>query len=154
MRHRVYTVGYGHMSAPRLHQIVAALDAVLIDIRFSARSRIPEWSKGRLEELFGGDYLHLQSLGNAEYKTGGMRITHYENGKASIEVVMETLGKPVVLMCACGSPSECHRTVVGNMLKADGFEVQELTSTLIKQALDNPASSPKRQMSLFGEDKL
>jgi hypothetical protein len=77
---------------------VDTLGAVLVDICLVARSRIPHWNKGRLEELLGADYMHLPSLGNLNYKRGGaIEIAAYAMGKQSLEIVASRLKKPMVL---------------------------------------------------------
>jgi uncharacterized protein (DUF488 family) len=145
----LYTIGYGGMSAGRLAKIVHALNAVLVDIRFRAASRKPEWNKGALTKLFGDRYLHLSSLGNELYRSGGVKIADYQAGKEMIE----SIAMPVVLLCACASPEECHRTVVGDMLRADGYTVIELTRTEIEKALAtaDPVPTPSSQMSFWSE---
>lgn len=145
----IYTIGYSGMPAPRLQQIVTALNAILVDVRFRAASRIATWNKGALVKQFGDKYIHLPQLGNSLYREGGMQIADYEAGLAAISVIMVTLEKPVVLMCACASPVECHRTHLADLLRTDGYEVAELTSTLIKEALENAPKSP--QLSLWSE---
>lgn len=123
---KVYCIGYGGMKAERLARIVGGLDAVLVDIRFRAASRLPDWNKSALTKRFGDNYVHLSQFGNAAYKTGGMQIADYNAGRQRLGVILETLNKPVVLLCACKEPHDCHRTVVGAMLRKDGFEVIEL----------------------------
>ena len=41
-----------------------------------------------------------------------------------------------LLLCACASPTGCHRTVVGNMLQQDGFSVTEVTPGIVPAAVD------------------
>jgi len=47
-------------------------------------------------------------------------------------------------MCACADPDGCHRTVVGALLAADGFEVNELNQ------LAPPVA--QSQMPLWGNE--
>ena len=145
----LYTIGYGGMSAGRLAKIVHALNAMLVDIRFRAASRKPEWNKGALLNLLGDRYVHVPSWGNELYRSGGMKIANYQAGKKMIE----SIAMPVVLLCACASPEECHRTVVGDMLRTDGYTVTELTRTEIEKALAAAVPLPPSasQMSLWSE---
>ena len=43
---------------------------MVVDIRFSPRSRIPDWSGGRLQKLLESRCHHLPVLGNRKYKGG------------------------------------------------------------------------------------
>lgn len=122
MNQKIYTIGYGRSTPQRLLNIVTSLDAVLVDIRYRAQSRKPEWNKGRLVGLFGSNYTHQPTLGNELYKSNGMKIVNYAAGRDAIE----SIGRSVVLLCACHLPEGCHRTVVADMLRADGFDVTEL----------------------------
>lgn len=123
MTNKVYLVGYSGLTPERLRNIATSLGATVIDIRFRAGSRVACWNKSALAASLGR-YRHVPALGNAEYKTGGMRIADYATGKAAIEAAES----PVILMCACKSPDGCHRTVVGEMLRRDGFDVTELNA--------------------------
>jgi hypothetical protein len=78
-----------------------------------------------------------------------MKIADYQAGKQLIE----SIAMPVVLLCACASPEECHRTVVGDMLRADGYTVIELTRTEIEKALAtaDPVPTQSSQMSFWSE---
>ncbi len=139
MTTQIYTTGYGNDAPERIHQLVRDLDAVLVDIRYSPWGK-PGYKQYELRRALGDRYLHVQALGNAAYKTGGMQIADYPTGRA----VLTQLERPAILLCACHSPAGCHRTVVGAMLAADGFTVTEL-----KQ----PAAAPAKatQATLWSE---
>lgn len=134
MTRQVYTIGYSGRKPEEIKRIVRDMDAVLFDIRFSPRSRIPQWAGSNVSALVGaGSYRHLEALGNSNYKGDGpVEIVNYSAGLAAILAS----DRPVILMCACTDPTTCHRTVVAHMLAADGLEVVEIGS--------------KPQMSLFG----
>lgn len=139
MTTQIYTVGYGRMAPDKIREMAIDLGAVVVDIRFSAWGK-PGYKKFELVRLLGEQYTHLPALGNAAYKTGGMRLADYDAGKA----FLAELGRPAILMCACADPDGCHRTVVGALLAADGFEVNEL----------NQPASPvaQSQMSLWSNE--
>lgn len=134
MTRQVYTIGYTGRKPEEVKRIVRDMDAVLFDIRFSPRSRIPQWAGSNVSALVGvGNYRHVKALGNANYKGDGpVELVNYPAGLAAI--LAST--RPVILMCACGNPATCHRTVVAHMLAADGLEVVEISS--------------KPQLHLFG----
>lgn len=165
MTTQIYTVGYGRLAPGEIHEMALDLGAILVDIRFSAWGK-PGYKKFELVRLFGDRYTHLPALGNAAYKTGGMQIADYAAGRA----FLVTLGQPAILMCACADPDGCHRTVVGAMLAADGFNVTELNRPTAPVDSDSfgvaaarfnvtelnqptaPAASASVQMSLWSEE--
>lgn len=138
MTAEIYTAGYNGMTPHQLFALSAKLDAYVVDIRFSAWGR-DGWKGYELRSRHGARYMHLKSLGNAAYKTGGMMIHDYAAGRDALAA----LDRPAILLCACASPDGCHRTVVGQMLAEDGFAVTELSG-----AKERPAS---QQPSLFEE---
>ncbi|GIK40407.1 MAG: hypothetical protein BroJett011_42400 [Chloroflexota bacterium] len=127
----VYTTGYSRRTPGQLRQIVMALEAVVFDIRFSPRSHRPAWwSKKALIELLGERYNHVGALGNKNYQSGGdIEIVDYETGRRLIE----QSERPVILLCVC--PPEnfrtCHRTIIAEQLRAEGFQVEELANSAI-----------------------
>ena len=146
MTNRIYTIGYGSRPPHEVFAILDDLGAILVDIRFSAWGK-PGWKLFELQRALGARYLHVKALGNAAYKTGGMEIANYEQGKA----VLAGLDRPAVLLCACHRPEGCHRTVVGDMLRRDGFTVTELyQAPAAAQAAAPAQSDPDEQLTLWG----
>jgi len=121
---KVYTFGYGGRSVDELLELAEQLDAVIFDVRYSPRSRAPQWNRNQLEAIFGESYCHVQAFGNANYRGGPIQIVSYEAGKAAIEASERN----VILMCVCKDVRSCHRTVIGERLRRDGFEVHELSN--------------------------
>lgn len=139
---KVYTIGYSCRTPNEILEIVERLGAQLVDVRYSPASRMPQWSGLRLRQLFGERYTHLRQFGNANYKNGGpIQLVDYASGK----VYLDALERPAVLMCVCSDPAICHRTTIANLLRADGFEVEEYGSA--RQPSD--ALAPNPQMELF-----
>ena len=133
-------------AAPYLQQPDALYLALFGLLNLILAPVIPHWNKGRLEELYGADYMHLSSLGNLNYKSGGsIAIANYALGRQSLEIIASRLKKPMVLMCACRSLDTCHRTLVASMLRADGFAVEELTPARITELLAQPTPAPPHQ---------
>jgi hypothetical protein len=117
--------------------------AGLLDIRYAARSRVPHWNKGALQKLLGERYVHVPALGNVRYKLGPpIEIADYAAGRAAIEACEY---HAVVLLCACADAATCHRSTVGDLLKADGYEVVEMDAAQQREILH---SSPG-QLPLF-----
>lgn len=159
MNMKIYTTGYGRHQPSAIANLLDEIgdNALLVDIRFSNYGR-PGFKGWELQRFFVGRYLHLRVLGNAEYKTGGMRIADYAAGKAALL----KLERPVLLLCACESPVGCHRTVVAEMLRADGFTVTEIAPRGAPASIPAPAPRPQQttsakaqpaQPSLWGEDE-
>jgi len=139
MTTEIYTAGYNRMTPDQLLALAAKLNAYVVDIRFSAWGK-PGWKGYELRNRHGGRYMHLKSLGNAAYKTGGMQIADYAAGRHALAA----LDRPAILLCACADPEGCHRTVVGHMLADDGFTVTEIS-------LSPVAAKPQAiQLSLLG----
>lgn len=134
MTTKIYTIGYTGRKPEEIKQAVRERGAVLLDIRFSPRSRVPQWTKKRLTELLGERYKHVKALGNINYKGGPIELVDFEAGKA----IIDGFEVPVVLMCACKDQHRCHRTTVAQMLQAQGdYQIQEIGQ-----------SSPPRQPQL------
>lgn len=123
MTKKVYTLGYSGRKPAEIKKIAEKLNAVVFDIRFSPRSRAPQWTKKRLTEVLGiTGYMHLKALGNANYKNGGpIEFVDFEAGLQAIEAS----SRPVILMCGCKSPNGCHRTTAARQLIEQGFNVKE-----------------------------
>ncbi len=118
----LYAFGYTGRKIDTLVQNVERADAMLLDIRYSPRSRAPMWNRRNLEEAFGERYLWAGDiLGNRLYRTDAIEIVDIERG---LELVAILAAKgPVALMCVCVSPVGCHRTVISDALRARGFVV-------------------------------
>lgn len=122
----IFTAGYTGIKIEALEAWLKAHNALMLDIRFSPRSMNPVYSRKQLEARLGlgmgpGQYWPFSGLfGNRDYQTGGMRIADYPAGRE----ILRAITVPAVLMlCGCKDATTCHRTVVANMLRADGFEV-------------------------------
>jgi hypothetical protein len=127
MSANLFTFGYAGQDRTSLIHFVIAHDGLLCDIRFSAFSRQDEWCKPALLKALGGRYLHLQVLGNANYKNGGP--VELQDAKAGMQVVSRLASqyRNLVLMCACRSYGSCHRRLVADLLRGRGLEVGELS---------------------------
>jgi uncharacterized protein (DUF488 family) len=105
--HQLYTFGYGGQLPDQLRAPAEHLDAVVVDIRFSPRSRIPDWTAGRLQKLLGERYRHLPALGNRNYKSGPIEFVDLETGAVEVGELLSQ--QPVILLCACADVQRCHR---------------------------------------------
>ena len=80
MLHKLYTFGYSGRTPHELQTLAEQLNAVVADIRFSSRSRIPDWAAARLRKHLGERYQHLPALGNRNYKGGPVEFVDLEAG--------------------------------------------------------------------------
>lgn len=142
--HTLYTLGYASVNFEQLRQAAQARGALLLDIRFAARARRPEWNKGRLTAAFGDQYQHLQSLGNQNYKSGGaIELVDPDAGLAIVRDLLDN--QPVILLCGCKEVDTCHRKVVAELAQAAfGCDVQHLTPTDLSDWLTPP--EPPREV--------
>ena len=120
----IYLFGY---SGKTLDQIAQALgeDGLLLDIRYSPRSRKAGFSRSGLERVFGERYRHVREFGNADYQAGGIRLADGEAGVRIVEALIAERSGPLFLMCACEDAATCHRREVGKLLKKRGYAAAE-----------------------------
>lgn len=95
----IYTIGYARLAPARLLEIATALDAQVVDVRRSPRSRIAGYGARQLPALLGSRYVWAGDT------LGGGQVT--EAGLALVEGLART--SPVILMCLEHSPGDCHR---------------------------------------------
>ena len=118
----IYTMGYSGRKLKDIEQFAERLDVVIFDIRYSPRSRNPEFSGKRLAEVLGERYRHIRDFGNRNYKGGPIELVDFDAGLHLIEQEQ----RAVILMCVCGDPAICHRTVIAARLRELGYEVEEV----------------------------
>ncbi len=122
----IYLFGYsGHTD----EEIAAAVgvDGLLVDIRFSPRSRRAGFSRAALQRAYGERYQHVRELGNAAYQSGGIRLADAEAGLQRIDELAASHTGPLFLMCVCADGETCHRKEVGRLLGERGYAVREYT---------------------------
>jgi hypothetical protein len=127
--YKVYTFGYSGSAHEDLQAFMVATGAMLVDIRYSPRSRHPDWDGEALRFFVGQEnYMHIQALGNRNYNNGGP--VALENVRARVEALRPILERrSVILLCACNRLRLCHRwnaaIHVGSVLDA---EIEHLPS--------------------------
>jgi hypothetical protein len=145
----LYTLGYRAGWTPA--EALAAAErhgALLVDIRFQPTSRDPRWRQPHLRKVLGDRYLHLQGLGNANFRGGGpIRLADPEPAAAALAELYATGGQ-AILMCMCGSPAGCHRT------PAAAYVADRLGGIAVRHWLspaDASPGGPSAQLSIFGD---
>jgi uncharacterized protein (DUF488 family) len=144
----LYTLGYTGIKPAQLLAKAIELQAIVIDTRYSPRSRTPQWNGMELARLLGQRYQHLPALGNVNYKTAGpIEINLPKVGTQQMISILND--QAAILLCACPDVSTCHRKIVAEMVQAAcGCEVIHLAKGDL--ASDDPAKPDKpMQQNLF-----
>ena len=136
----VYTFGYGGKTPQELANTAASLGAVVVDIRFSPRSRRPEWNGGQLRDFLAGQgvrYAHAKPLGNENYKGGPIKLYQPDLGVKVVQALLDT--QPVLLLCACREVATCHRLTAAELLQERlGVNVVHLPFGFVAEAEPPP----------------
>ena len=101
---KFYTTGYVCKDINNLKPLLAALDAVLIDVRFSPTSDVMLWRQIYLKALLREKYHHIPQLGNRVFREGKAQIQNLDLGLK----ILISFNANAVLMCKCGEANECH----------------------------------------------
>ncbi|MCA9831535.1 MAG: DUF488 domain-containing protein [Dehalococcoidia bacterium] len=124
MPHPIYAFGYTGRQLDAVVDNIVAADAVLVDIRFTPRSRVPTWNRKALETRLGERYRWAgDTLGNRLYKSDTIEIVDLAAGLDLIAEISEQ--HPVALMCVCASPVGCHRETIVTALAGSGRQVSD-----------------------------
>lgn len=87
---------------------------LILDIRFTPWSVCPAYQQPSLKALLGERYAYLRDLGNRNYKNGGeILIDNPERGLGALYGLLQQ--SPVILVCTCKSPCDCHRSVIAQL---------------------------------------
>lgn len=115
---KIYDLGYQSIkNASLLVQVVNSLNAIVVDVRLSPRSRDPQWNRKALLTSLGERYVHVEALGNLNYKVAApIVIKDLPAGLLFLGHYLE-LG-PVILLCACWDRHHCHRKVILDYLES------------------------------------
>nr|BBH95170.1 hypothetical protein KTA_33690 [Thermogemmatispora argillosa] len=123
LQRAIIPVGYGARLHRRLiPQALACLPtALLVDVRWSARSRCPGWSGAALQRRYGArHYLDLgRLLGNRAYREPGqICIDTLPQGVQALLQLLEQGQSPLLLLCGCAVYGRCHRRVICEAVQA------------------------------------
>jgi uncharacterized protein (DUF488 family) len=108
----------------QLLQLAINLEATVVDIRYSPRSRVPHWNQDALKDKLGSRYSLVGAFGNRAFKSG---MIHLVNPPAGLNFLYHRPERRFILLCACNDGETCHRKQVGEYLAAHGWEVREVT---------------------------
>lgn len=121
---KFYTTGFSGRDINDLKPMLDALDAVLIDVRFSPTSEIMRWRQIYLKALLREKYHHLPQLGNRVFREGRISIQNLDLGIK----ILHSFNSNAVLMCECADLKTCHRHIIVQELRRKGYEAEELKS--------------------------
>lgn len=117
------TFGYQGLQPGQIARLAEDMDALVVDTRFRAFSRAPQWSRSAFQALLGARYRHMPAFGNANFQTPGMENVRLANPEAGAQLLLEQAqaegwadDKVVLLMCTCAEAERCHRSVVYGFL--------------------------------------
>lgn len=131
----VFTAGYSGITPDELAKAALALRAAVVDIRYSPRSRRPEWAKENLAQALrkrGVWYIHERRLGNVNFNSGGpIRLLDLDGAVERLRPILAE--RSVILLCVCADVVKCHRTPAAQGLAAaTSREVVHLSREQIK----------------------
>lgn len=113
MQTDLFTLGYAQWSIDEVAACRAHYDASLIDVRRVPYTSKPGFSKEELRDRFGSRYRHVPGFGNVNYDGGPIKLAAPERGMSTVQ----EHAFPLILMCGCQSPSQCHRSTVATLLR-------------------------------------
>lgn len=146
MPNTIYTAGYTGLTPALLLDAAKRLDAVLVDVRISPRSRHPMWNGAALAKEWGERYAHIKALGNKNYKGDygeGIMLLDSDAGVKQIAPLLEK--RSVILLCACEHWETCHRRDAAEVVgERTGLKVVHLSAADIKQP-----QPPAQQLTLL-----
>jgi uncharacterized protein (DUF488 family) len=142
---QLYDVGYQGVARDLLFAALKKLGAVLVDVRYSPRSRDANWDGKALTELLKDSYVHIQELGNKNYKGNTIELASPEAGVLMLYQILHE--RPAIMMCACGNRGWCHRTVAAKWFESKyGMVSQGLKVADMKVIL---GAKEHEQLALF-----
>ncbi len=114
----IYTIGYRQANAAEQIENLVAQGYRLVDIRHRAGSRYkPAYNLRQLCQRFGMIYHRLRELGNVNYPHKPFVLADQEAGMAKVLRILQMAGvKGIILLCACASWQDCHRSLVADLL--------------------------------------
>lgn len=139
----VYSIGYEKRSINELLDILKSHNVTqVIDLREKAFSRIPVYRKDKLEKILRENdifYYNFKQLGapaslrkalneSIDYKEFFARYDeHLQSHHQDYELLKKVISTtPTALLCYERDPEFCHRKVVTERLKMDGFKIIHL----------------------------
>ena len=135
---KVYTLGYMGWKHAELRELAERLNATIIDVRLSPRSRMACYSGKQLKATLGDRYVWLDGFGNVNYRGDGPIALKDFSGALKKLGEMSLHGPRVILLCGCADVNVCHRKIVAERLaKLWHCEVEHLGKPQRPSMLDH-----------------
>jgi hypothetical protein len=115
---RIATIGYHQPQAWQIvTRMVSEQEWHLVDIRYSRRSYLEEWSGTSLPRHFRHSYHAVPELGDVNQlaPANPMQLLDPTTGLAKVGLLLEA-GLDCLLVCACPDWRHCHRRLVASLL--------------------------------------
>src|SRR6476659_7237309 len=158
----IWTIGHSTLTAEKFGEILLAHEIkVLVDVRsFPGSRRLPQFNKAELAESLGTlgiEYRHEPRLGgrrkpradshNTAWKNASFRAyaDHMESEefRRGVEELLEVAGRErTAVMCAEAVWWRCHRSLIADYLKAEGYQVIHIIDQ--KKIEEHPFTSAAR----------
>lgn len=119
---KFYTTACAGKDINDLKPMLCALDAVLVDVRFSPTNQVMRWRQIYLKALLREKYHHVAHLGSRAFREGRNQIQNLDLGVK----ILVSFNANAVLMCECADFKECHRRVIAEELRRKAFDIEEL----------------------------
>lgn len=155
----IWTIGHSTHSADEFISMLKSYNIeLLVDIRrYPGSKRYPHFNKEALEEILskqGIEYRHIEELGgrrrpnpdseNTVWRHAAFRgyadymeTAEFRNAVEELEKL--ALKQRTVIMCSEVVWWSCHRALVSDYLKANGWQVMHIMS--VRKATEHPFSS-------------
>lgn len=159
----VYTIGHSTRTIEDFITILQSFSiSILADIRtFPGSRRYPHFNKEQLEQYLeenGIKYIHMPELGGRRKPKPDSKHTEWQNSgfrgyadymdtdefKAAIQKLESiAIKEPLVYMCAEAVWWSCHRAMVSDYLKLEGWKVMHIMDK--DKAQEHPFTKPLRE---------
>ncbi len=116
---RVATLGYHQSQAWQIvTRMIGEQGWHLVDIRYSRRSYLDEWSGSSLRRHFRQSYHAVPELGDVNHlaPANPVQLADPTTGLAKVGLLLEA-GMDCLFVCACPDWQRCHRRLVATLLK-------------------------------------
>jgi hypothetical protein len=143
---KIYPIGYNLDGAGQyIDHLMAQPQMLLIDTRFSPKSRWAEWHEGTLRETYGTRYRTAGTyLGNVNFQRGPIQIADLEEGLRGLRLYLNE-GHDLILLCQCSDYYSCHRKlIVDQLIEYTSVEViqsgpiQRASATIMGLSIQQP----------------
>jgi uncharacterized protein (DUF488 family) len=156
---KIYTIGHSNRSIEELIAMLKSFDiSMLADIRrFPASRKFPQFSKESLTESLNAEnigYIHIEALGgrrqplkdspNTNWRLPAfrgyadyMRTQAFHDGILELEKI--AVANRTVFMCSEAVWWSCHRSLVSDYLKINGWTVMHIMN--VSKAQEHPYTS-------------